>query len=200
MKFPPVIAINLDHREDRWKELLTAFPNMNIERFPAIRTTPGIDGCRESHFAVLRLAKQRGYPWVAIMEDDSQPYPHFDTEYESVLRLLWKTRSKWDIFNNGSIALTSMHRLDENLIMISRCICTQCIIIHSKAYDTILNKYDPSSSDPSVDNYYSQFRIVTCAPPLTYQRNSTSDVQTNYTIDASDQFQTAYTKIMAFRK
>jgi len=200
MNPPPIIAINLDHREDRWKETVSAFPKMNIERFSAIQTTPGIHGCRESHFAVLRLAKQRGYPWVAIMEDDCQPYPQFQTEYEAILPLLWKHRSSWDIFNSGPIGLTSMQPLDKNLIKISRCICIQFIIIHSEAYDTILENYDPSSSDPSVDNYYSNFRIVTCAPPLTYQRNSKSDVQTGYSIGGSDQFHQAYKKIMMFRK
>jgi len=158
----------------------------------------GADGCRESHFSIIRLAKERGYPWVAIMEDDCEPYPHFWKEYDAILHLLWKNREKWDIFNSGTIALTSMYRVELNLIKISRCICTQFIIIHSGAYDTILNGYGPKS-DPTVDNYYSNFRIVTCAPPLTYQRNSKSDVQTGYTIGDTQEFQKAYEKITMFK-
>lgn len=199
MNYPPIIAINLDHRKDRWADTLKAFPNVSIERFPAIQLPAGVDGCRESHFAILRIAKERGYPWVAIMEDDCEPYPHFWKEYNEILPLLWKHRSDWDIFNSGTIALTSMNRIEYNLIKISRCICTQFIIINCGAYDKILREYGPLS-DPSIDNYYSKFRIVTCAPPLTYQRASKSDVQTDYNVGDTNQFQIAYKKIMMFRK
>jgi GR25 family glycosyltransferase involved in LPS biosynthesis len=44
----------------------------NSERFEAIQKKPGIVGCGYSHLAVLKLAKERKYESVLILEDDFQ--------------------------------------------------------------------------------------------------------------------------------
>lgn len=44
--------------------------NLNIERFPAVARSPGALGCSYSHRNVVALAKERGYPYVMIFEDD----------------------------------------------------------------------------------------------------------------------------------
>ena len=200
MQYPPIIVINLEHRADRWAETIAAFPGMTLERFSAIKAPSGIDGCRKSHLAVVRLAKERNYPWVAIMEDDCMPYPHFQQEYDSVLPLLWKHRSEWGIFNSGPINVTSASRFESNLVHVSTCTCTQFCIINSTMYDRIL-EHDEETGITSIDNYYGCIsRIITCAPPLTYQRNSKSDVQMYYNIGQLNEFNIAYTKIMMFRR
>ena len=200
MQYPPIIVINLDHRTDRWAETTAAFPGMSLERFSAIKEPRGADGCRKSHLVVVRIAKERNYPWVAIMEDDCTPYPHFQHEYNSILPLLWKHRSEWDIFNSGPINLKSMHRLEHNLVRVDTSTCTQFCIVNSTAYDGILEHvYGVDHSE--VDHYYEEkFRIVTSAPPLTYQSKSKSDVQAYYTIGDTDEFNIAYRKIMTFCK
>jgi glycosyl transferase family 25 len=209
MQHPPVIVINLDHRADRWAETIAAFPGMPLERFSSIKEPSGVDGCRKSHLAVVRVAKERNYPWVAIMEDDCMPYPHFQHEYNSILPLLWKHKSEWDIFNSGPINLKSMYRLEHNLVRVDTSTCIQFYIVNSTAYDGILEHvYGVDHSE--VDHYYEEkfihgvvphanaSRVVTCAPPLTYQRNSKSDIQIYYNIGETNEFNIAYKKIMMF--
>ena len=69
-----IIYINLDHRKDRKEEIEKELEIMslkqNSERFEAIHKKPGIVGCGYSHLEVLRLAKQRKYRNVLILEDD----------------------------------------------------------------------------------------------------------------------------------
>ena len=167
------IAINLDHRTDRWNELMKAFPNRPIERFPGLTKESGLAGCRASHLAVIQLAKDRKLPWVAILEDDCEPYDSFEPVLAKILPLLWKHRSSWDIYNGGPIGLKSMYPIELPLLRIDVCTCLQCIIVHEGAYDAILKGPIP---DVSVDDYYSRFRCVTSVTPLAYQRASMSDV------------------------
>ena len=70
-----IIYINLDSRQDRRTEIesvLQDYSLTNAERFPAIYRDPpmGIAGCGYSHLAVLKLAKERKYKHVLILEDD----------------------------------------------------------------------------------------------------------------------------------
>jgi glycosyl transferase family 25 len=66
------IYINLDRRVDRRCEIEAELERMGIEaeRFSAIERDPGGIGCTASHIAVLKLARERGYEEVMILEDD----------------------------------------------------------------------------------------------------------------------------------
>ncbi len=69
-----IFYINLDKRTDRKIEFEIEMKKLNwsAERFPGIYYPPpkGIVGCGKSHLAVLKLAKERKYKNVLIMEDD----------------------------------------------------------------------------------------------------------------------------------
>lgn len=200
-----IYCINLDHRTDRWAHIQTQIKGSVLEnavtRFPAIEAENGIVGCRESHFAVIRKAKEEGLPWVGVMEDDCAFYPHFSEIYPKMLASIWNHRYVWDIFNSGPIDIQSMFRIDKQLVRISNCTCLQFIIINNSAYDKILNSYIVGKSEGGVDLYYGDIcsnRVVTWAPPLTYQIGSKSDVQTGYNIGETYEFQLAYQKLSMF--
>ena len=65
----------MDKRQDRKIEIEHELQSMNLftkcERFVGIETqTCGIIGCTKSHLEVLKIAKQRNYKNVLILEDD----------------------------------------------------------------------------------------------------------------------------------
>ena len=66
------LYINLDERPDRKAQFEEECRRMDlyVERFPAIRTHPGLSGCSQSHLRVLKLARDRKYPFVMVFEDD----------------------------------------------------------------------------------------------------------------------------------
>jgi hypothetical protein len=72
--FDGVFVINLDFRTDRLHDMIVQLSQFNLpfERFSAIQDSPGTVGCGKSHIACLKLAKQRGYKSVLILEDDFQ--------------------------------------------------------------------------------------------------------------------------------
>lgn len=78
MSHCPIIYINLESRKDRREHMEKQFikyslddSNCVVERFDAISNPGfGIWGCGMSHLGVLKLARDRGYPYVWIMEDD----------------------------------------------------------------------------------------------------------------------------------
>ena len=74
MAFPidGIFYINLDRRTDRRGEIEAELSKLGLsyERFAGIPHRQGIVGCGQSHLAVLKLAKERGYKNVLIFEDD----------------------------------------------------------------------------------------------------------------------------------
>lgn len=68
----PIIYINLDKRVDRREQIESELRGYKFERFPAIFNEEGIVGCSYSHLGVLKLARDRGYARVLILEDDFQ--------------------------------------------------------------------------------------------------------------------------------
>ena len=71
-KIDKIFYINLDRRSDRRDliEMDLAKIGLVAERFVGIPYEPGIVGCGKSHLAVMKLAKERGYKNVLILEDD----------------------------------------------------------------------------------------------------------------------------------
>lgn len=72
MNIDRIFYINLDHRTDR-RELIEKELNqfgLEYERFSAIYDPLGAVGCSKSHLEVFKIAKERGYKRILIMEDD----------------------------------------------------------------------------------------------------------------------------------
>lgn len=70
---PYIIYINLEKRQDRKEQLekeLLDYGLSQFERFDAIPHSSGIVGCGKSHLEVLKMAKQRQYKSILILEDD----------------------------------------------------------------------------------------------------------------------------------
>jgi hypothetical protein len=194
----PYIAINLDARGDRWTQITSAFPNRAIERFSAIEMEDGEEACKQSHFAVIALARERNYPWVAILEDDCMPYPHFDTELDArILPYLWAHRTNWDIYNGGPGNAGSIRRSEHGFAHITEWISTHFIIINSSMYDTILNTYDITKCPKKIDAYYATFKTLSSYPLIAYQEPMYSDLAKSYQ-DNMENFSRMNAKLRAF--
>ena len=105
------LYINLDYRTDRRDAVETrcAALNIPVERFEAIQLRlEDIDNpfndpswhkkmaCTQSHFACIKLAKERGLQNVWIMEDDIKFAPDFAEKAPKVIAELQQL--DWDMF------------------------------------------------------------------------------------------------------
>jgi hypothetical protein len=94
-----IFYINLDKREDRRKEIedeLSKY-SLSAERYSAVYTpNSGIVGCGYSHLNVLKLAKERGYKNVLILEDDFE-FVVSKEEMEESLATFFETTPIYDV-------------------------------------------------------------------------------------------------------
>jgi glycosyl transferase family 25 len=94
-----VVYINLDHRQDRRDTMMKFFqeggiPSEKIIRFPAIRHEIGMIGCGQSHIGVLRMAKEKGWGNILVLEDDIE-WIDFKESYLKLESLV--SSQTWDV-------------------------------------------------------------------------------------------------------
>jgi glycosyl transferase family 25 len=136
-----VVYINLDHRTDRWEqivaELALHFPPERVARFSAIKRENGALGCTLSHIAVLEMAKENQWKNVLVLEDDAMWTEHFEEAYATLERLsagaydaimLSSTCARWYL---GSLKLISAQT-------------TAAYMVNSAYYDTLLSNFRES--------------------------------------------------------
>lgn len=171
--------INLDRRTDRRAEIEGELVGFDVERFPAIHNGSGIVGCGMSHIAVLKLARERGYPEVMIFEDDFQwigdrVIPELPADYD-VCMLAYNTQTPLadgTPWARGRNAQT-----------------TSGYIVHSRMYDRLIEVWEDGLQklrttgrhwDFALDQYWKQLQethMWYCASPRKgKQRPSFSDL------------------------
>jgi len=131
--------INLDRRTDRRIEAEKEFADMGlmVERFQAIEYTPTAIGCNLSHLAVLKLARERGYPSVMIFEDDFQ----FLVSKEEWNRLITCLPEQYDVVMLGYNKVQPME-YNDILNRVQGAQTTSGYIVHSRFYDTLIARWE----------------------------------------------------------
>ena len=140
----PLLYINLDKRTDRREQIeqqLNTY-GLSYERLPAIYHSFGIVGCTRSHLAALRLAKERGYQRVWIMEDDFEFLVSRD-EMESTLQMLCSGDIKFDV------CMFAYNALQQKEIEGSDCFFQICeaetassYVVEAHYYDKLIQLYE----------------------------------------------------------
>mgnify|MGYP001821878153 CR=1 FL=1 len=163
-----VLAINMDSRSDRWKDLLARtagwVPEDKLHRLSAVvgtelpgygelpwfrqrkrdKTWAGRAGCTLSHRNAIELARQSGWRSVLILEDDIQLTP----EFEAVLAMLPGALQQhaWDVCYLGYTSPVSPYRtLDtltkgHDLCKVSGCSTTHAYLLNCTTYEWLLRK------------------------------------------------------------
>jgi glycosyl transferase family 25 len=141
-----IFYINLNKRTDRREQIETELQQYNLydkaERFPAIHTPDqGILGCTMSHLAVFKLAKEREYEHVLILEDDF--YFIIDSqEFENTLSEFFNAKIPYNVC---MISYHIQRSEPTEYHFIKKVIEAQTAsgyIIHKSFYDTLINLYE----------------------------------------------------------
>jgi glycosyl transferase family 25 len=146
-----IFYINLDYREDRREEIEGEIEKYELtektERFAGIRVMEqGILGCTKSHLAVLKLAKERGYKNVLILEDDFE-FVLPKEEFEHSLQVFFDSGIEYDVCM-FSYLLQTENEIDELIEIcpiLNRVIEAQTAsgyLVNEKYYDTIIALYE----------------------------------------------------------
>jgi hypothetical protein len=177
MQFPQTLVINLADRPEKWKQTQDTFQQfpVELERLDAVRKSPGWKGCAASHFKAIELAKQRGYNWVLILEDDAQLSETGLAQFNELLPILYERRSEWDIFLGGATFVDNVRLVHSKPpIYQAGGFTTHFCLIHNGSYDKILNQY----TDGPIDVYYKEkMRLWMTNPHISTQRPGVSDIE-----------------------
>jgi GR25 family glycosyltransferase involved in LPS biosynthesis len=139
-----IFYINLDHRKDRKDQIENELELMNLkhnsERVEAVKTSPGGIGCGLSHIKALKLAKEKGYKNVLILEDDFE-FLISKEEFESQLTLFFDNVKEYNIcmlgYHHKRIQNSDFPFLDKVLDSQT----TSGYIVHQNFYDTLIENF-----------------------------------------------------------
>ena len=181
-------VINLDSRKKRFKEMRQAFKAFGIdcERFPAIRHERGALGCTLSHLALIARAKEKGWPYVMVLEDDCDLREAMK-QWPLIAAFLEQEQEQWDVFFGGVIFMHPIKKiatLAPGLSMIEGLLplAAHFMIYHQSSYDRLLGWHQwsvmPDEHKPAIDIIIqlSQVKTWTTSPFLAWQKPHFSDV------------------------
>lgn len=139
-----IIYINLLKRVDRREEIeneLNTF-GLHYERFEAIETPGfGILGCGLSHLSVLKLAKERQYNNILILEDDFT-FIVTKEEFEKQLTMFFSTNIDYNVC---MISYNLSKKTDSEYDFLWKSLDVQTAsgyIINSNYYDKLIDLYE----------------------------------------------------------
>jgi GR25 family glycosyltransferase involved in LPS biosynthesis len=141
-----VFYINLDARTDRRQEIEGELGSLGLtfERFPAIKTSPGIIGCGQSHSACVKEAKARGYKNVLIFEDDFMLLVSKE-EFWGLLEKALEDVPEYDVIMLG-YAMNRSQPHSETLMKVLDAQAGSGYLVNEKFYDTLIATWDAGTA------------------------------------------------------
>lgn len=213
--------INLDHREDRREHIeneIKKLKNTQFTRIPGVNVTDeqtkeilskvhveAIEtnfsqsqkrlGCSFGHINAIKTAKDNGWEYVLIVEDDCVFLPSLENVLENALREL-QYLPKWDMLHFGANALTPIKQLSPHIGKLTAAYCAHAYVVPKHFYDTLLNI--PIEQYIIQDAYYmdisrdTRYNVYTVLPIVATQKESFSELE-NKVVNYYDVIINSYT-------
>jgi glycosyl transferase family 25 len=143
-----IIYINLKKREDRKLLIENELENYtlkNYERFEAIET-PGMGfiGCANSHLTVLKIAKERNYKNILIIEDDFV-FTVDKNKFESQLNKFFELEIPFDVCMLSYNMIQSKPTDYDIINQVIEAQTSSGYIVNNHYYDTLIKLYEESN-------------------------------------------------------
>ena len=214
--FDKIICINLDRRPDRWAEVQLQFIKAgitNVERFSAVDGNPrgwghvkdriegkginyikpesfgGVAGCIASHTDIWKMAKEKGWSNVLIVEDDCDFIDNLPIAFAERIK---QVPHNWDLLYFGGVHETRGGKfipepISQHVYKCARMITTTCYAINTSIVDMALGIVFEEEPwfHTAIDGYLGAYIQPKCNayafhPPVAWQRGSHSDIQEQY--------------------
>ena len=136
----------------------------------------GCLGCLKSHLEVCRIALERNYKNILILEDDTELIQDFNKIYEYSSQI----ENNYDMLYLAGSHLGIKHQVAPNIIKIFGTHTTGSYLITEKVMKYFVNNIKAYSRE--VDVFYAthiqdKFNCYCTVPHITKQRSSYSDIQ-----------------------
>jgi GR25 family glycosyltransferase involved in LPS biosynthesis len=182
MNIPEIYCINLKIRNEKRNQMKKQFKRrkLNVKfHIVELHQNPKM-GCINSHFEIIKKAKEKKLPYVLILEDDAK--------FLKGLNSIPTPPDDWDMLYLGGYIKERFSELNSNWDCISSW-CTHAYIIHSRIYDQVLDNFDSwaKKQDPdkvAIDEYYIDFihqnkKSYIVKPQMIVQFDGYSDIDKN---------------------
>ena len=139
-----IFYINLNKRTDRRVLIENELVNYNLpfERFEAIETSGfGIYGCGLSHLGVLKIAREREYKNVLILEDDFT-FLVSKEDFETNLTKFFESGINYDVCKLAYNLVEKQAIDNEILGKVIFSTSASAYIVNNSYYDKLINLYE----------------------------------------------------------
>ena len=169
-------CINLDDRPERWAEVKEEIKvlGIDIERFSAVRTKPGWQGCLLSHMKLLSTTRLHSI--FMIIEDDIL---FMEDAKENLQLALDQLPDNWDMLYLGATLNAPLERVTRNILRLKRGWTTHGIIYNNQngVVDHILENAEDKRIDTIfADDVQENFNVFMTFPMVATQRPGYSDI------------------------
>jgi GR25 family glycosyltransferase involved in LPS biosynthesis len=194
-------VINLASRPERLKRAKEQLDTANIpfERFNAIKG--GWRGCRDSHLAILEIAKENrwdeGYCSILILEDDAE----FLENWERIFRnAKFHLPLEWDMLYLGTSPQAPLKQYNEWLYIVKDSLTTHAILYNNRARGVIDYILSYKDDIKKLDDYYrtviqTQFKCFVTYPMCATQNDDKSDICKRTGIETIQRNYEKYTRL-----
>jgi glycosyl transferase family 25 len=188
--FAHKVCLNLDRRPERWSRMQERFAKHGISgvvRFSAIdgervdipsqwQGTAGAYGCLQSNLAVVKQARDNGWPDVLLFEDDVV----FDDDLTTKLpRFMAQVPPDWDMLFFGGMHRDEPQRVRENVLKLTASTSTYAYAVRSTLYPAFLETHSGSRQPIDLRNRVLQetYNCYCFFPHLAWVDGGLSDTQ-----------------------
>ena len=187
-----IIYINLDSRVDRNKRILNELSIFDPKMITRVSAVNNMDnprvGCMLSHLKALKLARERDYPNILILEDDIVWTETVKKGYEVFKKLI---NNPYDVIMLGGTSA----RFNPTTFALEFAYGGHAYLVNKSYYNTIIDEVEkltklvnsPTNVNHAVDVKYSELQRIhkwfIVSPPMIIQGKSYSNIEkrnTNY--------------------
>ena len=138
-----ILYINLDHRTDRKEYVEKQLNSIGLsgERFNAVKDENPNIGCSLSHLGCLKLAKERGWEYVAICEDDIT-FTKPDLFIKQLNLFLGEFSEDWDVLLLGGNNVNGHTKISDYCIKVTNCQSAIGYIVKKHYYDKLIDNIE----------------------------------------------------------
>jgi glycosyl transferase, family 25 len=188
--FTHTVCVNLDRRPERWSRMQERFARhgiSNVVRFSAVdgervdvppewKGSAGAYGCLQSNLAVVKHARDEGWPSVLVLEDDVVFHESLTSRLP---QLMAQVPADWDMLFLGGMHRDEPVRVRENLLRLTSTTSTYAYAVRSTVYQAFLDTHADSREPVDVRNRLLQerFNCYCFFPHLAWVDGGLSDTQ-----------------------
>ena len=179
--------INLDDRPQRNKDTIKELRKLGIRepnRMSAVKHKIGLVGCAFSHIKVIEKAKELGWKYCIVFEDDIL----IDDGYETKQKINKYLNYDYDVLYLGCWNIEAPQMINEDLMRVRHAWTTHAYIVKCHYYDTLIENLkegcikkmrEPDNNNYNIDEYISKLQEkdnwLCLNPIMVTQRDGWSD-------------------------